>query len=117
MVIAPSLFAADAGRLAQETADVEKAGARYLHIDIMDGHYVPNLSFGPHVVAGLRSASNMVFDIHLMIGQPLRFCRTFIEAGADMLAAGTAVFGKADRKGAIDSLLTVIDLTKTEEMV
>ena len=61
MIIAPSLFAANAGKLALEVEDVENAGARYLHIDVMDVHFVPNLSFGPNIVAGIRSKSKMVF--------------------------------------------------------
>lgn len=83
--IAPSLLAADFSCLADEVRKVEEAGAEFLHLDIMDGHFVPNLTFGPAVVAALRKHSNMVFDVHLMIENPQYFIEAFADAGADII--------------------------------
>lgn len=83
MILSPSLFAADAGRLNEEIAQVEQAGAEYLHIDVMDGMFVPNLSFGYNILSGIRKNSRLFFDVHLMVEQPERFLIPFIREGAD----------------------------------
>jgi ribulose-phosphate 3-epimerase len=83
--IAPSILAADFFCLREQIAIVEEAGAEYLHLDIMDGHFVPNITFGPPVIAALRPHSKLVFDVHLMINEPGRYLDDFIRAGADLL--------------------------------
>ncbi len=83
--ILPSILAADYGHIVDEVKRVEDAGATILHVDIMDGHFVPNLSFGPDFVSMLRNNTKMHLDTHLMLQQPDRYARAFIEAGADTL--------------------------------
>lgn len=81
--VAPSILAADFCRLGEEIARVEAAGAEVLHIDIMDGHFVPNLSVGPPVVASVRAVTGMPLDVHLMLTDPDRYIEPFLKAGAD----------------------------------
>jgi ribulose-phosphate 3-epimerase len=82
-LVAPSLLAADFARLAEEVAAIETAGADWLHLDVMDGHFVPNISFGPVVVKALRKHTRMPFDVHLMIAPVDPFITAFAEAGAN----------------------------------
>jgi ribulose-phosphate 3-epimerase len=86
VLIAPSLLSADFSRLCEEIASVDRGGADIIHLDIMDGHFVPNITFGPPVVAKLRGCTDLPFDAHLMIEKPDQFIEAFIDAGVDMIS-------------------------------
>ncbi len=83
--VAPSILSADFSILGQEVKDVEKGGADYIHIDVMDGHFVPNLTFGPLIVEAIRPVTSLPFDVHLMIEQPERYIPHFVNSGADII--------------------------------
>jgi ribulose-phosphate 3-epimerase len=81
--VVPSILSADFARLADEIAEITSAGVKMVHLDVMDGHFVPNITIGPPVIATLRKESDLVFDVHLMISEPAKYAERFIEAGAD----------------------------------
>ena len=83
--LAPSILSADFARLLEDVKKVENAGCEYLHIDVMDGHFVPNITLGPGIVKSLRKDVNMVFDAHLMIENPDMYIKDFVDAGADLI--------------------------------
>ncbi|MDR1612521.1 MAG: ribulose-phosphate 3-epimerase [Planctomycetota bacterium] len=100
--IAPSILSADFRRLADDIRRVEDAGADLIHIDIMDAHFVPNLSMGPGIVESIRNVTRLHFDVHLMMDNPQRFLRQFREAGADGLTVHLEIF--PDPEEALDEI-------------
>ena len=82
---APSVLSADFSRLGDEIISIKNAGADWVHLDVMDGHFVPNISFGLPVIKSIRKLTDMFFDVHLMISEPQKYVRRFCEAGADMV--------------------------------
>ena len=85
IIVAPSLLAADFSKLREEIQEVESYGAEYLHLDVMDGNFVPNISFGVPIISSIRKHSNLVFDVHLMVENPDRFIKDMVDAGADVI--------------------------------
>lgn len=131
MILSASILSADFGKLAEEVRAVEKAGADWVHLDVMDGHFVPNITIGPKVVEAVRRITNLPLDVHLMIDQPERYLKAFIEAGADWIgvqveapvhlhrtiqsikelgAKATVVLNPATSLSFIENVLTDVDM-------
>ncbi len=95
--LAPSILAADFKNLGQQVAEVSEAGAQYIHLDVMDGAFVPSISFGMPVIASLRSCSDRVFDVHMMVEEPGRYINDIKEAGADLICVHAEACTHLDR--------------------
>ena len=96
-ILAPSVLAADFGKLAEDTAKAREGGARYLHLDVMDGAFVPSISFGMPVIASLRGYTDLVFDVHMMVEDPGRYVESIRKAGADIITVHQEACTHLDR--------------------
>jgi ribulose-phosphate 3-epimerase len=96
ITIAPSILSCDFARIAEEIGRAERAGADWLHVDVMDGHFVPNLTIGPPVVEAIRAVARVPLDVHLMITEPMRYAKAFADAGADVLTFHLELCPNAD---------------------
>ena len=126
ILIAPSILSADGSRLHEEITAVGKAGADWIHIDVMDGHFVPNITMGPAIISALRKTTKLPFDVHLMIENPENYIESFAKAGADIITVHVEaanhlhrtidIIKKAGKKAGV-SLNPATPLTQIEEIL
>jgi len=109
--VAPSVLSADFGKLAEEVEMAADAGAELLHLDIMDGHFVPNITFGPMIVKAIRNLTDLSLDTHLMISDPDKYLDNFIDAGADTLYSHLEAFEPSDRHERMTAIIDRLEVT------
>ncbi len=121
MKVAPSILSADFAHLADSFEMIKQGGAEYAHLDVMDGHFVPNMSFAAVVIKGIRPYSDLVFDTHLMISEPLKYIKDFVDCGSDIItvhyeACDAEQCLKEIRKAGVKAGLSIKPATKPEEI-
>ncbi len=102
VILSPSLLSCDFAKIGDELKDIENCGVRFIHLDVMDGHFVPNISFGVPVIKSIRKSSSLVFDTHLMISNPEKYIKQFVDAGSDYVTFH--VEADCDPKRTIDAI-------------
>ena len=116
ILVAPSILSSDFARLKEEIKKVEDSGADMIHIDVMDGHFVPNITIGPLIVEAVRRSTGLPLDVHLMIEEPHRFIKEFVNAGSDIITIHAEAYGRDTKKGS-SKMTHKIDESRVKEVL